>query len=240
LAGADEMRSVHKAMRLYRKGSPEHSACLRLLGVLGTLAIDPLLEVLADEPDMSVRKSLVELISTIADTHIEEVGNRVTDSRWYVVRNVVSILGATRRAEALPFLGRTVRHSDARVRRETIRALAGVSDALVAPMLISALDDADGQNVQLAARYLGRLRAPGAISALERVALGEGKGNRDQGPRIEAIEALGSIGSAEAIPTLTSLTARKRRLGSGRNRGLAPAAESALAAIAASSTEEGR
>ena len=231
LAGAGEMRSVHRALRLYRKGSPEHDECLRFLGTLGAFAIDPLLEVLADEPDMAVRKSLVDLISTVAGRHIDEVGERVGDNRWYVVRNVVSILGATRRREAIQYLGRTLRHSDVRVRRETVRAISGIPDAMVAPMLVSALEDADAQNVQLAARYLGHLEVPGATEALVQVASGEGRGNRDQGPRIEAIEALGALGASEALPALRALAARRRRIGSGRSRPISAAAAMAVSAI---------
>ncbi len=238
LAGAAEMRSVHEALRIYRKGSPEHEACLRLLAALGTLAIDPLLEVLADEPDMAVRKSLVELISTIADRHIDEVGERVTDGRWYVVRNVVSILGATRRAEIVPFLGRTIRHADGRVRRETIRALAGVPAALAETMLAAALEDDDPQNVQLAARYLGSRRSHAALPALERVARGEGRGSREHGPRVEAIEALGTIGDPAALATLRTLAGRKRLLGGGRGKSVSAAAEAAIEAISVAGKEQ--
>lgn len=239
LAGAGEMRSVHQALRLYRPGTPEHDGCMRFLGALGTFAIDPLLEVLADEPNMAARKSLVDLISTVADRHIQDVGERVEDPRWYVVRNVVSILGATRRREVLPYLGRTLRHSDVRVRRETIRAVSGISDALVVPMLVSALEDTDAQNVQLAARYLGRAGDPSAVRALMRVANGEGRGNRDQGPRVEAIEALGALGATEALPILKSLAGRRRRI-SGRSRPIAAAASGAVAKIETSGEEAER
>ncbi|MBE0417530.1 MAG: HEAT repeat domain-containing protein, partial [Coriobacteriia bacterium] len=191
LADVREMRALYRAMHVYDRDTLEYQACRRLLATLGGLAIEPLLEMLADEPDMSIRKSMVDLISSVADHNIEEVGDRIIDARWYFVRNVVSILGSARRSEVLPYLDRTSRHADARVRRETIRALAGVPDPRAPELLAAALNDTDAGNVQLAARYLGSLRYAAAVPALLAVARGEGTGNREHGPRAEAIEALG-------------------------------------------------
>lgn len=230
LANVDHMRTVSKAMRMFQPGSAEHKACTRLLATLGSEAIDPLLELLADEPDMAARKQLVDLISQVAGAFVDELSLRVTDDRWYVVRNVVMIMGKTHDPRILPALGRTLRHSDARVRRETIRALSSVQDRLASEMLIAALSDADAQNVQLAARYLGTGQAKGAVPALQRVANGEGAGNRETPSRVEAIEALGRIGSPDAVPTLERL-AEKRGIRRARTREISSAAESALAVM---------
>lgn len=230
-ANPSDIRQVARALRLYATDSPEHLAARRLLETLGSLAIDPLLEQLADEPDMAARKALVDLLSEMASQFVLELGGKVTDPRWYFVRNVVSILGSTRSSAVLPFVERTLRHPDARVRRETIRALSSIHDRLAAEMLIAALGDDDAQNVQLAARYLGLSGVRGATGALEQVARGEGRGNRDTGPRVEAIEALGRMGAAEALPTLESLAGRRAIIGASRVRELRAAAESAIAQI---------
>jgi hypothetical protein len=231
LASVKNMRAVSKAMRMYEHGSAEHAACMRLLTTLGSEAIDPLLELVADEPDMASRKQLVDLVSQMAAAFIEELSARVTDERWYVVRNVVMILGKTHDPEILPALGRTLRHSDDRVRRETIRALSTVQDRLASEMLIAALSDSDSQNVQLAARYLGTTRAKGAVRALCDVANGNGAGNRETAARVEAIEALGRIGSPEALPVLEQLAERRGGIRRARTREISAAAESAIVVI---------
>jgi HEAT repeat protein len=231
LASVDNMRAVSKAMRMYQSDSPEHAACTRLLKTLGSEAIDPLLELVADEPDMASRKQLVDLVSAMAGAFVEELSARVTDGRWYVVRNVVMILGKTHDPDILPALGRTLRHSDERVRRETIRALATVPDRLASEMLIAALSDSDSQNVQLAARYLGTTRAKGAVPALREVAKGNGSGNRETAARVEAVEALGRIGSPEALPVLEQLAERRGGIRRARTREISAAADSAIAAI---------
>lgn len=225
------VRAMVQALRLYPPGSTENQAAHRLLDVLGGGVIGPLLEQLANEPDMAARKAMVDLLSELASSHIQELGQHISDPRWYVSRNVVSILGATRSSAALPYLERTIRHAEPRVRRETIRALSNIHDRLAIEMLVAALQDEDGQNVQLAARYLGTAGERRAIPALELVARGEGRGNRDTGPRVEAIEALGRIGGPEALPTLEALSGKRAVFRQAQARELRAAADSAITRI---------
>jgi len=228
LTKPEDIRTMAHALRLYRPGTEEHEAARRLLGSLGALAVDPLLEQLAEEPDMSVRKSLVDVLSEMAPTYFNEVGSHVSDPRWYVVRNVVAILASTHSSAMLPYMERTLRHHEVRVRRETIRALSGISDRVAHEMLVHALTDEDAQNVQLAARYLGTAKVTAAIPALEQVARGEGRGNREVGPRVEAIETLGKLGARQALPTLEALAGRRTIIGAGKTRELKAAAEAAI------------
>ena len=232
-ARPDNVRELARTIRVYPEGSPENDAARKLLGLLGRAALEPLLESLADEPDMAVRKSLVDLLSTMARDHVVQLGACVSDSRWYFVRNVVAILASTKSSAVLLYLERTLRHPDARVRRETIRGLSSINDRLATDMLIASLADEDAQNVQLAARYLGESDAHGAVTALEEVARGEGRGSRDTGPRVEAIEALGRLGATEAMHTLESLAGKRSLLGGGRGKELSAAATAAIAAIKA-------
>jgi hypothetical protein len=231
MARPRHMRELAAALRRHAPDTAEHDACKRLLNTLGAHTISPLLEVLADEPDMAARKALVDLVSSIAPKHIGTLGERVGDPRWYFVRNVVAILGSTRRAEALQHLARTLRHGDPRVRRETIRAVAGIRDRLAGEMLVAALADDDAQNAGLAARLLGSLGTTGAFAALSAAARGEGRGNREPGVRIEAVEALGRLGVPEAEAVLTDIVRQRGIIRTGRARELRTAAETALAEL---------
>lgn len=224
------MRDVAAGVRVHEPGTPEHDSCKQLIATLGGLAIVPLMEVLADEPDMAARKALVDMISAMAPSYVATLGERTGDPRWYFVRNLVGILGSTRSPAALPHLGRTLRHHDARVRRETIRAAASIRDRLSEEMLVAALSDEDVQNVALAARYLGGLKVGTAVSALAAVARGDGRGARDVAARVEAIEALGMLGTQEADAAIGDLS-RQRGLLRGRSRELQAATEAALARI---------
>jgi HEAT repeat protein len=231
MASPSSLRSITTSLRLYRHDSPEYLACRRLLATLGEYSLTPLLEVLADEPDMAARKGMVDLISAMAVNYIDELGERLSDGRWYFVRNVVSIMGSTRDPAVLPHLRRTLRHHDERVRRETIRALSSVKDRVAEEMLVAALSDEDSQNVGLAARYLGIAQSLRAVPRLEEVARGIGRSGRDNGPRVEAIEALGRIGAPSSEEVLRAISRQRRLLGGARTRELRTAADSALRAL---------
>jgi HEAT repeat protein len=240
MAEPKAMREVVMALRYHHHDSPEAESCRRLLSVLGGHSIAPLLEVLADEPDMAARKSLVDLISMLAPGHVDELAAKITDPRWYFVRNVVAILGATRERSALPPLARTLRHSDPRVRRETIRAAAGIKDKLAEEMLIAALSDDDSQNVALAVRYLGTFGVDSAVPHLASLALDEGRGNTGPAVRVEAVEALGRLGTPAAAEALRRVLKQRSFLGGGRTREIRTAAQAALAGIERSSWTGGR
>jgi len=239
IASPESLARVTTALRRYRSDSAEYLACRRLLGVLGASMIDPLLEVLADEQDMSARKALIDLISSSAHDYIPALGARLTDHRWYLVRNVVAILGTTRSTEALPFLQRTLRHSDARVRRETIRGLAAIRGPMADSILAAALNDADAQNVQAAARYLGLVGARSSVAGLEQLALGESLGNHETPARVEAIGALAKLGSPTSVPVLTELARKHGLFGGGPPREVRDAALAALPALTSADTGTG-
>jgi len=239
IASPESLARVTTALRRYRSDSAEYLACRRLLGVLGESMIDPLLEVLADEQDMAARKGLIELISSSAHDYIPELGARLNDPRWYLVRNVVAILSTTRSAAVLPYLQRTLRHSDARVRRETIRGLAGIRAAMSDSILAAALNDADAQNVQMAARYLGLVGARSAVPALEQVALGESLGNHDVPVRVEAISALAKLAAPTSIAVMTELGRKPGMFGGGPPKEIREAALAALAALSTTANGTG-
>ena len=239
LADKKQMRAIVVGMRRFDKESAEHQACRRLLSVLGSHSVSPLLEILADEPDRSARKALVDLISENADAHSDELGRRLSDDRWYFVRNVVTILGASNDHEGLSHLERTLRHRDARVRRETIRAVSAMREAKADEMLVAALSDPDSQNVQLAARYLGTRGNKRLAPSLEQVARGEGRGSREVPVRIEAIEALGRLAAPSSAPVLESLSKKRAIAGRSRAREVKTAAKAALSALMAARTREG-
>jgi hypothetical protein len=218
IARPESLAAVASVLRRYKSDSPEYIACRRLITVLGESIIDPLLEVLANESDMSARRALIEMISVSARHYIPELGAKLGDRRWFLVRNVVSILASTHSLDALPYLQRTMRHSDARVRRETIRAFAGIRSAMADSLLIASLEDDDAQNVEIAAKYLGSLGCVSAVDALEQVARGVSRGNHDEVVRVAAVEALSRIGAESSVAVFRELAQKRGFLFFGKNR----------------------
>lgn len=233
LTKPSDVQTIIFALRHQPVGSLEHEAAHRLLQGLGPYAIDSLITRLGDEPDMAMRKTIVEVLSELAPGHIEDLGTFVNNPRWYVVRNVVSVLGSVKDPASVRFLRKAMRHIEARVRREVVRALGGMPFNEAYELLPLALNDQDAQVVQLAAKFLGSARSDFATAALGEVARGQGGGNREMGPRIEAIDALSRIGGVEAMSILQPLAKKRTFGGGGVHKDVRAAAETALARISA-------
>ena len=236
ISGSTTVKAAVSALRDQGDSAVDRDAASNLLRDLGADAIGPLMDLLASEKDMAVRKAMLDALSSMAGSHVSAIGRYVSDDRWFVVRNVVVILAAVKSAEAIPYFERTLRHPDARVRRETIRALAPLNDSRAQHMIISALQDEDPRNIQLAARSLGTGKVTIAVPALERVARGNGPGGGDLLPRLDAIEALGRIGSSESLTLLGALAGRRISLIPGRSKEIRAAAETAMNRIQAGSS----
>ena len=98
-------------------------------------------------------------------------------------------------------------------------------------MLVHCLYDDDAQNVQLAARFIGQRGVPVPCPRSSRSRAAKGRGNREIGPRVEAIEALGRLGAVEALPTLRMLAGRRALLRGAKARELRSAALAAIQRI---------
>ena len=65
-----------------------------VLVAFGDRAVKPLLKALAEEEDLLVRKSIVEIIVKIGRPAVPALLENLNDARWFMVRNLVTILGS--------------------------------------------------------------------------------------------------------------------------------------------------
>ena len=179
----------------------------RLLAILREKSIPALLERLAQEPDRSKRKVLVEMLTDVAHMDVQVFLTALNDKRWYFVRNVVTILAKAGVAETARHIEPLLKHNDARVRREAVRAVAMIGGGPAVPKVRSCLSDVD-EGVRLAAiAALGMVRDPEAMRHLMEV-VGKTKGHSIR-ERKEALSSLSLQANAEAVRFIEE-TARRR------------------------------
>jgi HEAT repeat protein len=127
----------------------------------------------------------------------------IGDERWFVVRNMVGILGEIRSADAIDHFTRTIEHGDARVRRETITALSKVGGEEAVPLLAKGLADREPNLRAGAALGLGLTKHPTAVIPLMKRLAEE----TDAETVVEIVRALGRIGDPRAVPALAERAA---------------------------------
>lgn len=109
---------------------------------LGPPAIDWLMQVLAESQQQRNRRALAKTLAELCRENPERLAPWLDDERWYVVRNVVHILGWIGGDAVAALLETVTRHPEPRVRQEVVAALAQISPAVARPLLLRMLDGA--------------------------------------------------------------------------------------------------
>ncbi|HET7224784.1 MAG TPA: HEAT repeat domain-containing protein [Candidatus Eisenbacteria bacterium] len=109
---------------------------------VGPPGLDWLNLLLAESQQRRVRRELVEAITRMCRHEPERLAPWLADPRWYMVRNVVHILGCIGGDAVVGLLQTAARHPEPRVRYEVVAALGQVSPQQARPLLIAMLDDA--------------------------------------------------------------------------------------------------
>jgi hypothetical protein len=200
-----------RVVACYRAGfhgmRPEHQqGFTAALEELGASCVEPLLAALAGEEDWEIRRRLVAFLASRGRAAVPALLRRMADRSWYVVRNIVLILGEIADPQTIPAVAAALEHAEPRVRREAATALGRIGGPRAFAILQEALDDAEiGDVVTRALAAIDRGRTVGAfLTRTERVGpfVRGGQQVRD------AIAALGDLGSNESVPRLASILMR--------------------------------
>jgi HEAT repeat protein len=182
-------------------------SAISLLRPFGEMAVDRLLDDLARERDRGMRALLLRVLAELAQGHHRLVAKRLSDSRWYVARNAVTVLYRAGGQEAVPWLVEATRHREPAVRREAIRGLISVTGPGSIEYLLALAHDADQSVRSTLISGLGALVEPEAYRALGKLVLAL----RDNAERRRALDALGGHAGDAVVEVLRGLgTARSR------------------------------
>jgi HEAT repeat protein len=201
------------------------------LSLLQKNSIKPLIKLLGELKNSKVRRLFCDALPEIGKNSIELFTPFIEDRRWYLVRNIIYILGRIGKEQALPYVQKAFNHEENRVRREAIQALGLIGGPKAIGLLVRALTDNDVRIRCMAAINLGKVgKKAGLIPLLEVV---QTKDFYKKEPvEIKAFfNAIGMVGSNEAVPVLQQLLERKSWFGRGRKDEIHIGAANALAVI---------
>lgn len=177
----------------------------RILAVLGGKGAYWLIQRICLAPGLYERKALATALVSIGPPAIAPTLAMLNDERWYVVRNMVSILGELRCSECIGDLKKPLYHDDVRVRKEAVRALMKMGGEEAETTLIPILEEDDDGLVRHAILALGLMRSRQAVPAL--LWLLERRDLLLKGLEVkkELLVALGRIGDRRATAPLLKL-----------------------------------
>jgi HEAT repeat protein len=200
----DEMVS-HYLFALRDKSRGDRQEAENILVLFQERAVRPLLDALASEEDLLARKSIVEIVARIGRPAIPVILENLNDSQWFIVRNMVTILGSMGIPDLAPQVAGTLSHPDARVKKEAIKALARLDH----PFAVSALGElcfhVEESVALTAVAALSSKKEAEAVLALYRRAVRKQLFFPNFRFTQEAIDSLRTIGTDEAITALDEI-----------------------------------
>lgn len=131
----------------------------------------------------------------------EEGRNELTDSKWYVVRNSIFVIGSLKDSEGLAPLRLRLKDPDVRVRREIVTSLEKIGCEDSVDLLALMAEDSQADIAQAAVIAIGMTGTTDAVPLLVDI------GRRNHSVILRVIAALGRIGGDDARQYLVELLA---------------------------------
>ncbi len=207
---------------------------------IGRPAIDLTLAVLKRSPRTRTRAAMTTALVFLCAEDPEILSPYLADPRWYVVRNIVFILGQIGGPQVVDLLRLAAQHPEPRVRRQVVQSLGNVAATERLPLLLSWIDTPDPQILSTTLQMLVRQKNPEVATAILARIAAPGFESRSGDSQRALLNALAEVADDSVVPALTAMLQRTgwlarrtaARVGAARTL-LRMATPAALAAVEA-------
>ena len=203
----------------------EREALIQAFMRLGDSVAEAIAHALTNTEDRLARKTYVAALGAFGMAGALAVEKMLRDSRWFVVRNGVAVLGVVGGPSAIEHLTGSLANQHAKVRRETVRALAKIGGENAESLVSSMLGDSDPKVRAAAARAVSVLKAERGYKQLIEIL----KQGDEEAVLEQVLRALGALGDPSAVPAIEKRV--KSAIFSRPPKGVRLAGLTALAAI---------
>lgn len=185
---------------LHTWGKPCFEQIRKLIDQIGEPCIEPILDALAEENSMSLRRFLIERLLELGPLAGPPIIDRLSDPRWYYLRNLIGILRTINDASAVEGLKPLCLHADARVRLEAIKTLLHFRDSSIEQKILNDMDSSDHQMKLEAIRMAEKSNSPEIAGKLLSILKRSGLSNSEYELKSAVVHSLGQLGYKEALP----------------------------------------
>jgi HEAT repeat protein len=197
-----------------------------------------MIHMLRDVKEFEVRRMVCEVLAKKAKSNPELLREGLSDRLWYVVRNVVAVIGLIGSEEGVRLLRPVARHRDLRVRKEIVSSLLKIPGQQAGELMVGFLTDEDKRVRLLASRGLARRREEKAIPALLEILKDDGFRESSPDEKKSLLESFAVIAQEQAVPLLVRMITRRSLLKRDRHNETRVFAIAALGLIHAPRAEE--
>jgi len=160
------------------------------------------IELLALVQTMKVRRVLCDTLEELARDNIDSLIKKVDDERWYLVRNLIYIIGKIGGDRAIETLARFIRHPELKVRKEVLHVLDAMDHPRSPQLLIGFISDSDLSNRVYSMKSLAKKQVEEGLRPL--LELIDSKAFEDKAlyEKKEIFSAAAKLGGDSVIPSL--------------------------------------
>jgi hypothetical protein len=193
-------------------GKPKYDQVALLIQILGRVFIDPLLDRMAEEENMSLRRFMMDRVQSFGSTARPYLMARLADSRWYVLRNIIIMLRALGPAPENEQLRPLLRHSNQKVRHEVLKSLVMFNDPMAQRQVLRDLDSPDRETQLIAINMADRNSTPEMGRKLLLLVNSGGYSAVECELKSAAVHALAEINRPEILPELARILSARSLL----------------------------
>lgn len=206
----DSLSEMLVGLTTWGKSKYDDITCL--INTIGEPFIEVLLDRLAVEETLSLRRFLMDRIQEFGPYAREALVVRLSDKRWFVLRNTIIMLRQLDDVSILEHIRPLLNNTHPRVRQEALRTCLHFRDPKAERQIVYDMDSPD-REVQLSAIYLAdKSRSADVFKKLLAIVGKAGFSSIECELKSAAINALAEIGKVEALPELAKLLASKSLL----------------------------
>ena len=174
----------------------------RLLGLLGPQVVQRLLLAMGEEEDLGRRRHTFDLLKKLGATAVPHAVSLLGDPRWFVVRNMLSLLRQAGHPVPLASLVPSLGHADARVRAEAVRCLGIATPPPPAAVISQLVADSDERVAESAVTMVGTAKLAAGKEPLLALLRPADPLGRHRNLRVRALAALSELGDPKVLDEL--------------------------------------
>jgi len=167
--------------------------------------VPSLVELLGSIDKMKARRVLCDVLIKLGAGEIDFLISKLDDDRWYLVRNLIYILGKIGNPKAIKGFPRLMQHKDAKIRKEVLHALDMIEDPKTNTLLIKVFSDPDLSNRLFAIRTLAKRKAQEALEPLLQLLVAKEFEEKELPEKKEIFDSIAKIGGDKVVPQMQRL-----------------------------------
>jgi len=167
--------------------------------------VPSLVDLLGSVDKMKARRVLCDILIKLGANQVDFFITKLEDDRWFLVRNLIYVVGKIGDPKVLKAFPRLLQHKDPKIRKEVLHALDMIDGPKTNDLLIKVLFDPDLSSRLFALRALAKRKAQEALEPLINILASKEFEEKEMHEKKEIFDAIGKIGGDKAIPRLRRL-----------------------------------